>query len=174
MREECHLAVAEPKRIGDPPGTVVGSHTDDLTLPEMIAAAVRAKLGELVVEVSQGALPLVPGKPIGKGGDGVVMAAVAGILTVIGPVSWNSDRVADLSRRTLDEHLPADGSPHRPRLFCMPLAAARARGRSLTDRVDQCPSHDPVGYRLGRQVELQQAHGALDIDPDRPWIHVRG
>ena len=63
--------------------------------------------------------------------------------------------------------LPAELGRRRGGLLGVALAAAGAGGSALADGVDQRAARAAVVDRVGRQVELQQAHRALDVDADR-------
>ena len=102
------------------------------------------------------------------------MADVPRIFAAAGPFGRN----AQLRRRRSPTRLRRAAGLPSSRRQCrdfvrIPLAAAGAGRRPLADGVDQCAPRRAVDDRIGRQVELQQAHRALDIDADRPGIDVR-
>ena len=171
--QERHLTVSEPEDVGRAPGAGVIGHVDHLTLAEVIAAAVGAELGDLRREVVDAA-PIEMTLEAGpKGAARAIVAVVVGILAARCPFRRDAEVGADFLRGPFDEEPPPAVGRHHTPLLHMPLPAAGAGGDPVTDGRDQRPADGLVGDRLLRKIELEQAHRALDVDPDGPGIDVR-
>ena len=166
------MTVAQPERRSR--RRWVGAEAHHLALAEVIAAAVGAELGDLVGEGGEAAALAQLRQACRQGVRRAVVAEVMPVLAARPPCRGDAESGADPARGALGHHrfaqLRADGA----RLRDVALAAAGAGRDPPGDLVDQRAAHPLRSDRRGRQVELQQAHRALDVHADRPGVDVGG
>ena len=81
---------------------------------------------------------------------------------------------ADLGRRAFRRHAAAQLGRDAARLARGTLPAPGPGGGAFADCFDEGAADGAFRHRVGGQIEGQQAHGALDVHPDRAGIDVGG
>ena len=173
VREERHAAIAQAEHLGSAARTVVVRDLHDLALAKVVAAPVGAELADLVLEAGE---PARRDEEVQARGEVVllmVVAEVKGVFTVPRPRGRDAEGLAHAGGSALDHHAAAEFGVHVAALLHGTLAAARAGGRALDDGVDERAADGFVHHGVCRQVELEQAHGALDVHAHGAGIHVR-
>ncbi len=173
VRKECGVAVAEAERLGDRAQARIAADARDLALAKVVSTTVRAKLADLVVELCEAAVEELI-EPRFQGTDGVVVSAMEGVFTSIRPLGWNSQLGADIGSGTLGDHAAAERDADGAGFLHRTLAASRACGDALADGVDNGAAGLTRRDGILGNIELKEAHRALDIHPDRAGVDVRG
>jgi hypothetical protein len=172
VRQKRDLAIlqAEDSRGFLGPGRV--RDPDDLALPEVVASPVGTELRDLVLQAAKGRRVDVEVESLRQSIGGLVMADMERVLAMVRPFGRDAELAADCFRGAFHERLSADDFVDRPGLRRVTLASAGAGRDSFTNGVDERPADRLVDDRIRRQVELKQAHRALDVDSHRPGIDV--
>ncbi len=164
------MAVAQAEGLGG--RMVVGSH--HLALAEVVAAAVASQLahflGEdlLVAGLIEGAV-----EAVAQGIGGAVVADVLGVFAALDPVLRDSQFAAEFGGCALGDDAATQGGVDRAALGGLALASARAGGGAFQDRFDEGAAGALVLHGGFGKVQLQEAHGALDVHADGAGVDVR-
>ena len=148
-------------------------HADDFALAEVIAAAVAAEPGDFFGEVAQRSVGEVFRQAVAQRVGRAVVAGVEAVFAAGDPLFRHAERGADFGRGTFGDGLGADIDRDATALFHRALAAAGAGRQALADGFDQRSANFLIRHGVGRQIELQQAHGALDVHAYGAGIDVR-
>ena len=138
----------------------------------MVTAAIRSQLLHLVLEVPHPVVSEVPFHAFREGPDGIVVTHMGGILTTKRPFRRNSQRLTYGCTGSFRHRLKSEGTADLTRLLRRALPLARAGRSAFHDGVDQGPANLTVDDVFLRQVQLEQAHGTLDIHAHRARIDV--
>ena len=139
----------------------------------MVSAAVGAELRDLFGKLRQCAGGQQAVDPIGQSFPRVVVSGVEGVFAPCGPLGRNAQCFAHGRRSAFDHNLTPERGVDPARFRHVSLPHARAGGSAIADGVNQRAASRTFDDRVGRQVQLQQAHRALDVDADRAGIDVR-
>ena len=172
--EEGDLAVLESEGLG---GLLGGRGFVDghfLCFSEMVAASVRSQLLGLAEEARVVASVKHFRETFFERGDGSIVGEVGGVFAAIRPFGWDAEGFAHFFRGALggghftEIHVDVATVFHRARSF------TGSGGSSVADGLDELTSDAFVGDFLVIDVELEEGHGAFDIDADGAGVDVSG
>ena len=173
--EEGDVAVLEAEGVGD--FFHAGLDGDDFGFAEVVAAAVGAELCDFFGEVRQPPPDVVVEEGVEAAGEGVGVvfgAEVEGVFAAGGPFVGDAEGFAVFLGGAVDGDLFALFGGDAAGFFDGALAAAGAGGDAFEDGVDDVAADFGVVDFARGDVELEEGHGAFDVDADGAGVDVGG
>ncbi len=144
----------------------------DLALTEVVSTTVGAELHHLVFKAREAVEGTHFVQTLVERGDVSIVAEVGAVFATQRPLGRDAEGFAHALARTFGANLHAEIGGHATGLFRLALTATRASRCAGHDGVDEPTTDRLVHDRIGRNVHLEQRHGALDVHADWPWINV--
>jgi len=144
----------------------------DLALTEVVSTTVGAELHHLLLEGREAIERAHLVEALVERGNVPIVANVRVVFATQRPLGRDAKGFAHALARTFGANLHAEIGGHATRFFRLALPTTCSRRCALHNGFDQAAADGFIHDLLGRNVHLEQRHGALDVHADWPWINV--